>query len=66
LPRCRDPSVNITLYAALGGSSSASDKIIINGGSGTGTSLLTIKNVGGGGARRQAPAYRSWLRPTAE
>ena len=41
---------NITLYAALGGSNSASDKIVINGGSATGTTLLTIKNVGGSGA----------------
>ena len=42
---------NITLYAALGGSNSASDRIIINGGSATGSTLLTIKNVGGvGGA----------------
>jgi hypothetical protein len=42
---------NITLYAALAGANSASDKIIINGGSATGSTLLTIKNVGGvGGA----------------
>ena len=40
---------NITLYAALAGANSASDKIIINGGSATGTTLLTIKNIGGGG-----------------
>ena len=40
---------NITLYAALAGANSASDKIIINGGSATGSTLLTIKNIGGGG-----------------
>src|SRR5271165_478779 len=42
---------NITLNTALGGSNSASDQIIVNGGSATGASLLTIKNVGGSGAQ---------------
>ena len=40
---------NITMNAALGGSSSASDQIIINGGKATGSTLLTINNVGGAG-----------------
>jgi hypothetical protein len=42
---------DIILNAALGGSSSASDRIIINGGSATGTTLLTIKNLGGSGGQ---------------
>jgi hypothetical protein len=42
---------NITMNAALGGSSSAADQIIVNGGTATGTTLLTIKNVGGSGAQ---------------
>ena len=41
---------NIIMNAALGGSSSASDQIIINGGKATGSTLLTINNVGGAGA----------------
>ena len=40
---------NIIMNAALGGSSSASDQIIINGGKATGSTLLTINNVGGPG-----------------
>ena len=42
---------NITLNTALGGSNSASDQIIINGGSATGKTSLTIKNIGGGGGQ---------------
>ena len=42
---------NITLNASLGGSSSASDQIIINGGKATGATLLTINNVGGLGGQ---------------
>ena len=38
---------NITLNAALGGPSSSADEIIVNHGSATGLTLLTIKNVGG-------------------
>ena len=41
----------ITINAALGGTGSASDQIIINGGKATGTTLLTINNVGGLGAQ---------------
>ncbi len=42
---------NITMNATLGGSSSAADQIIVNGGSATGTTLLTIKNSGGLGGQ---------------
>jgi fibronectin-binding autotransporter adhesin len=42
---------NITMNASLGGSNSAADQIIVNGGIATGTTLLTIKNVGGGGGQ---------------
>jgi hypothetical protein len=42
---------NITMNVALGGSSSAADQIIINGGKATGSTLLTINNVGGVGAQ---------------
>ena len=42
---------NITMNATLGGSSSAADQIIVNGGSATGTTLLTIKNNGGLGGQ---------------
>ena len=49
----------ITLNAALGGSNSPSDKIVVNRGSATGTTLLTINNVGG--ARR--PNVWRWHTP---
>ena len=42
---------NITMNAALGGSNSGSDQIIVNGGSATGTTFLTIKNAGGAGGQ---------------
>jgi autotransporter-associated beta strand protein len=42
---------NIVLNTALGGSSSPTDRIVINGGSATGNTLLTIRNVGGVGAQ---------------
>ncbi len=42
---------NITMNAALGGSTQASDQIIVNGGSATGLTLLTIKNVSGLGGQ---------------
>ena len=42
---------NITLNASLGGSNSSSDQIIVNGGKATGTTLLTIRNVGGLGGQ---------------
>jgi hypothetical protein len=42
---------DIILNAALGGSGSASDRVIVNGGSATGTTLLTIKNLGGSGGQ---------------
>ena len=42
---------NIRIYAALGGSNSASDQIVINRGSATGTTLLTVTNVGGAGGQ---------------
>jgi hypothetical protein len=42
---------NVTLNAVLGGSGSASDQIVINGGRATGSTLLTIKNIGGAGGQ---------------
>jgi hypothetical protein len=42
---------NIVLNTALGGSNSASDQIIVNGGKATGSTLLTIHNVGGLGGQ---------------
>jgi len=42
---------NITMNATLGGSNSASDEIIVNGGKTTGTTALTVKNVGGLGGQ---------------
>ena len=56
---------NITMNAALGGSTQGSDQIVVNGGAATGLTLLTIKNVSGLGGRRPAPAFRSSSRPTA-
>ena len=41
----------ITMNAALGGSSSAADRLVINGGAATGTTLVTLQNVGGTGAQ---------------
>ena len=40
---------NIVLNTALGGSSSPTDRIVVNGGSATGQTALTIRNVGGVG-----------------
>ena len=40
----------VTMNTALGGSNSATDQIVVNGGSATGSTVLTIKNVGGTGA----------------
>jgi len=42
---------NITMNVALGGPTSSADQIIINGGRATGTTLLTIRNVGGLGGQ---------------
>ena len=42
---------NLTMNAALGGSASPSDQLVIKGGSATGSTLLTIHNVGGAGAQ---------------
>jgi hypothetical protein len=42
---------NIVMNVALGGSGSAGDQIIINGGKATGSTLLTINNVGGLGGQ---------------
>ena len=42
---------NITMNATLGGSSSAADQIVVNGGAATGLTLLTIKNTGGAGGQ---------------
>jgi hypothetical protein len=41
----------LTMNVALGGSSSAADQLIINGGKASGSTLLTIHNVGGLGAQ---------------
>jgi hypothetical protein len=41
----------IVMNAALGGSTSAADLIVVNGGSATGTTVLSIKNVGAGGGQ---------------
>ena len=56
---------NITMNATLGGSSSAADQIIVNGGSATGTTLLTIKNIGrprraDDGLRHSARHHDQW------
>ena len=40
----------VTMNATLGGTGSASDQIVINGGRATGSTLLTIRNVSGAGA----------------
>jgi hypothetical protein len=42
---------SITLNTQLGNSSSPTDEIIVNGGSASGLTLLTIKNAGGSGAQ---------------
>jgi Autochaperone Domain Type 1 len=42
---------NLTMNTVLGGTGSASDQLVINGGSATGSTLLTIHNVGGAGAQ---------------
>jgi fibronectin-binding autotransporter adhesin len=42
---------NLTMNTVLGGTGSASDELVINGGKATGTTLLTIHNVGGVGAQ---------------
>ena len=42
---------NITMNVALSGANSASDQIIINGGKASGSTLLTINNVGGLGGQ---------------
>ncbi|HLX97889.1 MAG TPA: autotransporter outer membrane beta-barrel domain-containing protein, partial [Roseiarcus sp.] len=42
---------NIAMNVALGGSGSAGDRIIINGGKATGSTLLTINNAGGSGGQ---------------
>ncbi len=42
---------NVTLNAFLSGSNSNSDRIIVNGGTATGSTLLTIRNVGGLGGQ---------------
>ncbi len=41
----------LTLNAALGGNNSPADQLIINGGTATGATMLTIRNVGGAGAQ---------------
>jgi Autochaperone Domain Type 1 len=40
---------NLTLNTMLGGSNSPTDQLIVNGGSATGSTSLTIKNAGGAG-----------------
>lgn len=42
---------NITMNAALGGATQAADQIVVNGGSATGLTLLTIRNVSGLGGQ---------------
>ena len=42
---------NLTMNTVLGGTGSASDQLVINGGSATGSNSLTIHNVGGAGAQ---------------
>jgi autotransporter-associated beta strand protein len=42
---------NITLNTSLGGSSSPTDQIVVNGGTATGLTYLTIRNAGGLGAQ---------------
>jgi hypothetical protein len=42
---------NITMNASVAGASSASDQIVVNGGSATGQTLLTIHNVGAPGGQ---------------
>ncbi|HXE26776.1 MAG TPA: autotransporter outer membrane beta-barrel domain-containing protein [Roseiarcus sp.] len=42
---------NIAMNVALGGSGSAGDRIIVNGGKATGSTLLTINNAGGLGGQ---------------
>jgi hypothetical protein len=42
---------NITMNATLGGSNSAADQIVVNGGTATGLTLLTVKNTGGPGGQ---------------
>jgi len=41
----------VTMNAALGGTGSPSDQIVINGGKATGTTLLAIRNIGGPGGQ---------------
>ena len=41
----------VTMNAVLGGTGSASDQIIVDGGKATGSTLLTIRNIGGAGAQ---------------
>lgn len=41
----------ITMNVALGGSNSSADQIVVNGGHATGTTALTIRNVGGLGGQ---------------
>jgi hypothetical protein len=41
----------ITMNAALGGNGSPADRLVINGGAATGTTLVTLRNIGGIGAQ---------------
>ena len=41
----------VTMNAVLGGNGSPTDRIVINGGKATGSTLLTIRNIGGAGAQ---------------
>ena len=46
---------NLSMNAVLGGAGSPSDQIIINGGKATGSTLITINNVGGLGGQTIGP-----------
>jgi Autochaperone Domain Type 1 len=56
---------NITMNVALSGSNSASDQIIVNSGKATGSTLLTINNVGGLGGQTSGAGIPSSSSPTA-
>ena len=50
---------NITMNVALGGASQAADQIVVNGGRATGSTLLTVKNVGGSGGQTSGRRHSS-------
>ncbi len=41
----------MVMNAALGGSNSAADQLVVNGGAATGSTLLAVKNIGGAGGQ---------------